>query len=267
MDCHGGPRRQRVLRRRGRRHHARRLIPSADPQKDADLALVRLAARNNAEWCDIFCRSHGVAGTFHADAWASTRRTPARYPDAVALDPSLSGERILSYVDRSSGCSIKDSFAIMDLSGTGFRVMFEADWIIHAAEPAPATEQIGLEWQRVEEASMLRRWETAWSGDEAPTASFLPALLGHPDMVMLSGYASNQLVAGAIINRSASVVGLSNVFSCTAELTQAYAGCLAQVANYFPGMPIVGYETGVALAAAQAQGFRSIGKLIVWLND
>ena len=154
----------------------------------------------------------------------------------------------------------------MDLSGTGFRVMFEADWIIHAPEPAPAPQQIGLQWQRVKEPSVLRRWETAWSRAEAPTGFFLPALLVNPDVVILSGSAGSQLVAGAIINRSASIVGLSNVFSC-GELTQAYAGCLAQVAKYFPGLPIVGYETGEALTAATAQGFRSIGRLIVWSKN
>jgi hypothetical protein len=242
------------------------LTSPADPPTETDLTLARLAARNNAEWCDIFCRSHGVVGTFHADAWASTSRTPALYPDAVALDPSLSGERILSYVDRSSGCSIKDSFATMDLSGTGFRVMYEADWIIHAPESGRAPRQVGLQWQRVEEARELRRWEAASSLAKAPTRQFLPALLGHPDVVILSGYGGNQLLAGAILNRSASVIGLSNVFSC-ADLTQAYAGCLAQVANYFPELPIVGYERGQALAAANAQGFRSIGKLVVWLKE
>jgi hypothetical protein len=109
--------------------------------------------------------------------------------------------------------------------------------------------------------------ETAWSRDEPPTGSFFPALLGHPDVVVLSGYADDQLVAGGIINRSASVVGLSNVFSRAADLAQAYAGCLAEIAHDFPGMPIVGYERGEALAAAHTHGFRSFGKLVVWLRE
>src|SRR5690242_20940861 len=74
-------------------------MPGVAAPTDDDLALATLAARNNAEWCDIFCRSRGVPGIFHADAWASPIRTPARYPDGIALDRSLTGERILSYVD------------------------------------------------------------------------------------------------------------------------------------------------------------------------
>lgn len=235
--------------------------------EDVDLALATLAAHNNAEWCDIFCRSHGVTGTFHSDAWASAIRTPARYPDAVALDRSLSGERILSYVDSSTGCSIKDSFAVMDLSPTGFRVLFEAEWIVRAPQPTPGAPRKGLRWELVRDPNMLRRWDAERARDSAPTGLFLPALLSHPDVVILAGYAGHQLIAGAILNRSASAVGLSNVFSSTDDLTQAYEGCLRAVANHFPGLPIVGYESGKALVAARTQGFRSIGRLVVWLKE
>jgi hypothetical protein len=148
------------------------------PPEDVDLALAKLAARNNAEWCDIFCRSHGVTGTFHSDAWASAIRTPALYPDAVALDHSLSVERVLSYVDSSTGCSIKDSFAAMDLSPTGFRVLFEAEWMLRAPQPTPRGPQNGLRWEFVRDSNTLRRWEAEWARDSAPTGFFLPRCSG-----------------------------------------------------------------------------------------
>src|SRR4051812_21552215 len=49
------------------------------------------AATNNAEWCDLVCRSHGAQTLFDDDAWTSETRTPAYYPDAVTLvsDPSV----------------------------------------------------------------------------------------------------------------------------------------------------------------------------------
>jgi hypothetical protein len=237
------------------------------PPEDVDLPLATLAARNNAEWCDIFCRSRGVTGTFHSDAWASTIRTPALYPDAVAFDRSLSGERILSYVDSSTGCSIKDSFAVMDLSPAGFRVLFEAEWVLRAPQPTPKGPQKGLRWESVRDSKSLRRWEAEWARDSAPTGLFLPALLRHPDVAILAGYAGHQLIAGAILNRSTSAVGLSNVFSSADDLTAAYEGCVSAVTNHFPGLPIVGYEAGKALVAARAQGFRPIGRLVVWLKE
>jgi hypothetical protein len=234
--------------------------------EDVKLALARLAARNNAEWCDIFCRSHGVTGTFHSDAWASAVRTPARYPDAVALDRSLSGERILSYVDSSTGCSIKDSFAVMDLSPTGFRVLFEAEWIVRPPQPPPNARQGGLHWELIRDPAMLRAWEAARARDAPPTDSFLPALLSHPNVSIAAGYAGQEVIAGAIFNRSATAAGISNVFSNADDLTQAYEGCLRLVANDFPGLPIVGYEAGNALDAARSQDFRSVGRLVVWVK-
>jgi hypothetical protein len=235
--------------------------------EDVKLALSKLAARNNAEWCDIFCRSHGVTGTFHSDAWASAVRTPECYPDAVALDRSLSGERILSYVDSSTGCSIKDSFAAMDLNPTGFRVLFEAEWIVRPPQPPPNARQAGLRWELIRDRAMLRRWEAARARDAPPNDSFLPALLTHPNVSIAAGYAGQELIAGAIFNRSASAVGISNVFSAADDLNQAYEGCSRLVANDFPELPIVGYEAGNGLAAARSQDFRSVGRLVVWVKD
>ncbi len=74
-------------------------------------SLVRVAAQNNAEWCDAFCRTHGVVGRFRAGSWFSPVRTPPYYPDAVTLLPELSVEQLLSGIDTGEGCSVKDSFA------------------------------------------------------------------------------------------------------------------------------------------------------------
>ena len=46
---------------------------------------IKIAAANNAAWCDAVCRSHGHAGTFTPPAWLSSHRTPELYPDAVTL--------------------------------------------------------------------------------------------------------------------------------------------------------------------------------------
>jgi hypothetical protein len=57
------------------------------------------------------------------------------------------------------------------------------------------------------------------------------------------------------------------VFIATGDLYEAYAGCVAAVAERFPGLSIVGYESGDALKMAGTQGFRSVGRLVVWLKD
>ena len=96
---------------------------------------VTAAARNNAEWCDTVCRAHGTPGTFGAGAWTTSRRSPPFYPDAVTLAPNVVGDHLLRCVDASVGCSVKDSFATLELASDGFRILFEADWIGRAGAP------------------------------------------------------------------------------------------------------------------------------------
>lgn len=81
-----------------------------------------LAVAENAAWCDLVCR-----GQFGPLAWTSRTRTPEYYPDAVTLDPAATAADVLPFIDGSAGCSVKDSFATLELPG--FSVLFEATWI------------------------------------------------------------------------------------------------------------------------------------------
>jgi hypothetical protein len=227
---------------------------------------ARIAARNNAEWCDIVCRTHGILGRFDLDAWVAPRRTPPYYPDAVTLERSADGERILERIDTTtSGCSIKDSFATLDLSASGFEVMHEAEWIHRGPRPAPATDDSGTTWVPLTTPGELEAWEAAWSGDGGPTDLFRAALLDDLSVTILGGVAGGSIVAGAVLNRTADVVGISNLFTTGGDLDGAWTGCLGYLELASPGSAVVGYEAGDELAAAHRQGFESVGPLRVWL--
>src|SRR3954469_13638689 len=115
---------------------------------------VRDAAQNNAEWCDAFCRTYGILGHFARDAWSCAERTPQLYPDAVTLVRGASGDALLARVDASGGCSIKDSFADLDLSPMGFEILFAAEWLCEESgthEAAPEVRRLSREprnWRR-----------------------------------------------------------------------------------------------------------------------
>ncbi|MEV3991091.1 hypothetical protein AB0J57_19500 [Streptomyces sp. NPDC049837] len=226
---------------------------------------ARAAARNNAEWCDALCRAHGLgAGTFGGRAWTHPRRTPPYYPDAVTLAPEASAEQVLDGIDRSApGCSVKDSFAALDLTGHGFEPLFDAQWI-HRPADAPAPPLAGAApWEPVRTAAGLAAWETAWSGG-APMDLFRPALLTDPATTVLAGRAPDgRIVAGAVVSHSADpgVVGVSNVFGA-----DPWPGCLAAVTRLWPGTPAVGYEHGDDLTAALHHGFTATGTLRVWVS-
>jgi hypothetical protein len=230
-------------------------------------AWVRIAARNNAEWCDILCRAHGVPGRFDADAWVDPQRTPPYYPDAVTLDPAAVGKRILSRIDTiTPGGSVKDSFANLDLAPFGFEILHEAEWIRRRPGPAPVAYDPAVRWMPLAGEAELPAWEEAWDADGAALGLFVPALLREPAVEILGGTVDGSIVAGAIVNRTRDVVGVSNVFTTVGDLDDAWSGCLTYLEAAHPGSAVVGYEAGEALAAARRQGFGSVGALRIWLE-
>jgi hypothetical protein len=229
--------------------------------------LARIAARNNAEWCDIMCRAHGLAGRFDADSWVAPRRTPPYYPDAVTLAPSASAERVLDRIDtRAPGCSVKDSFATLDLSAFGFEVVHEATWIHR--EPRSSTPPVDptTGWRAIDTPDRLRAWARAWDAGGAGGDLFRPALLRDPTVTFIGGYDGRAIVAGAVLNRTEDVIGISNVFTTRGDLDGAWRGCLVYVDCATPGAGIVGYESGDELAAAHRQGSESVAPLRIWLR-
>ncbi len=208
---------------------------------------IAAAVRNNIAWCDAMCRAHGIVGEADDEAWAWPMRTPPYYPDAVTLRPSASETALLARIDAGPGCSIKDSFCTLRLPG--FEVILEASWVYRT--PGPAR---GAEWSTMT-ASQLPEWERAWGG---PLGLFVPALL--EDAQFLAARSDGRITAGAILNRSRDVVGISNVFGGD------WAGAVATATHLYPDLALVGYAAGSDLATARRQGFDAIGQLRVWLH-
>ncbi|WP_449486654.1 hypothetical protein [Streptomyces avidinii] len=226
--------------------------------------LLLAAAYNNAAWCAAVSRDGG----FTAEAWTSPRRTPPYYPDAVTLTGEADAAALVAAIDTASpGASVKDSFAALDLAPAGFEVLFGAQWI-HRPAGAPAAAP-ALEWARVAGPAELVAWETAWDGEES-SGLFHPGLLTDHDgdVVFLTGRdADGRILAGAAANRTGEVVGVSNVFSVDGTPDdEAWAGALTLVAGLWPGLTVVGYESGDDLDTALGQGFAPLGPLRVWVH-
>ncbi|WP_338676550.1 hypothetical protein V1460_28960 [Streptomyces sp. SCSIO 30461] len=231
--------------------------------------MISAAARNNAEWCDAMCRAHGITGVFGEWAWTSESRTPPLYPDAVTLSPRAVARDVLEGIDRAApGCSVKDSFGRLDLAADGFEVIIDARWIHRPATLATPVAPADVVWRPVRTVGDLARWSAAWSGgDEAMAGIFRTELLADRATTVLAGTTDGgrRTVAGAVVSRSTSVIGVSNLFCSDDDPERAWAGCLAAVARLWPGMPVVGWETGDALDAAVAQGCVPGDALRVWL--
>ncbi len=124
-----------------------------------------------------------------------------------------------------------------------------------------------MSWEPVRDADALNAWEHAWNEDDIPPGLFRPALLERDDVLMLAGSTDGAIVAGAIVNRSATVAGVSNVFSVTGNREAAWRGAVAALAHQAWALPLVGYAHGEDLDAAQRAGFEPLGPLRVWMKE
>lgn len=244
--------------------------------------LTDQAARDNAEWCEAVARSHGIRSRFRPEAWLAASRTPPRFPDAVTLR-STADRSILDDIDDSAGCSIKDSYGVLDLEADGYRMLFEARWI--ARSPGGGEERgISPERERTGHSAFGARaghgrdagilWDAvsasgfdAWARLQDGTGVFRRSLLTEAGIVLLAGMRDGELVGGAVLSHTGGVVGISNVTAIpSVPLDAVWRGIGGNAQVRFPGLSLVGYESGADLLAPLEAGFSEFGDLRVWVR-
>jgi hypothetical protein len=148
---------------------------------------------------------------------------------------------VLSRVDTSAGCTVKDCVFALSLGTHGFSLLLEAEWIVQRSSEAGSGRGAGAElaWRRVADAVQLAQWEDAWRDDA--TAGTFPASLLNSDLVFFAADAGDSLVAGAIAYPTDGVVGVSNVFAQSMSRSEIWPGCARAISERYPDSPIVGY--------------------------
>jgi hypothetical protein len=227
------------------------------------------AARNNASWCDAVCSAHGKPGEFFDSHWLTRAPAPPYHPNLVTLSPAvapaMAAVQELERSRPSTSWAVKDSFGVLPLEQTGFRLLFGAEWIVRSA--GSRSRVVHTRWGRVESESALSAWEDAWGESLGQSRIFLPALLHRKDVAILAAFGEGDaILAGVVANQSENVVGLSNFFARGKQDGSLRAECIEAAAQAFPGLPLVGYESGKNLAGSHALGFSSLGQLRVWIT-
>ena len=237
------------------------------PQSPGTADRILLAARNNALWCDAVCRAHGLRGSIDDLAWTAPSRTPPYYPDAVTLSPDVEVHDLLGRVDASDGCSVKDSWSVLDLATEDFARLVVGEWLwLDRSVPCPAGD--GLRWWEVTSAHDHARWVRAWASDEGDV-SILPATLLHePGVHVLAASETpgGEVLAGAILNVTGEVAGLGNLFDRHDDVEGTWRGACAAAREVVGGVPLVAWEAGDGVAAAEAVGCERLGPLTVWVR-
>ncbi len=222
------------------------------------LPSVEQAAAENAAWCGLVCATHGIPSTTTPALWWAADRAPDLYPDACTLHPETSAADVLERVAQRRECSVKDSFARIDLAGAGFGVWFVSSWVGRRSDPAVPDE--GMEWRTVDDAEVLAKWAQAHGGGDV----LRPGLLASPDVTVVSVMHGDALVGGGIGHRSGDLVGLSNVFAVWGPVERVMAATVRALTTMWGPTAMVGYESGEYLEAAVAVGFEPLGPLRVW---
>lgn len=221
---------------------------------------ISAAIANNVQWCDLVCRAHDVPTTTRGGVWLATEKPPELYPDAITTQPGTTAATVAGLLKGRPGSAVKDSWADMELSEEGFVELFSARWISH--EPAQSNA-FGLEWSVLDRGGEFGEWEKS----AGLRGLLTPELLSEPQVRILSARREGTTIGGAIMNRTPSAVGVSNVFSSTdADRAAIWDDIPAAAGRFFPRYPLVGYEHGADLGAALAAGFAEIGSLRIWLR-
>ena len=221
---------------------------------------LTLAVRERAAWCDLVCRLHRFAPEGDGRLWWSARRTPDLVPDAVTLDPDLSVLDVLGRINDSSGASVQDSFATLDLADQEWTVVADATWV--ARPPgSSADDEVASTFAVVREKFPFAAWCRAWGG---PAGVLPTGLRRAPGVTVLGREGDGGFADGAIVHRTeiggTAVAGLWNAFGAWADIADA-------ASHRNPEAWIVGYERGAALDVALAAGFTAIGPLRVWSRE
>lgn len=235
-----------------------------------------LAARNNVAWCDAVCRSGYGNTTIRSGLWWNASPSPPYYPNVITAAPGVDFEQmagVLQTLARDGAViGVKDSFSNLDLSPSGFALLFDASWLWR--EPTPSPKQIApreLQWSRVVSPTELERWEHEWrpdrGSDVAPGSIYGSSLLQAESISFVAAYAGTTLVAGAALTETEGTVGVACTFFRGPNPQQMREELVSFITEVHPDRPLVGYESGDDLASMKNLGFKEVGPLRVWLGS
>lgn len=218
---------------------------------------LRAAVDASLSWYDALCALHEVPCGIEDDVWCACTPPPPLHSNAKTVEPSARPDRALAAIIDEG--SIADSFGAFDLSGEGYRLLFEAQWI-HRPGPTSNVRHLPAGWESVRTKSDLH----AWTSRHDTEAVLLPALLQRSAFRLIGKRHEGGYIAGAVLHLCSGVVDVSNVWTTSEDLD--WTELVIAAAALFPGRALVGYEYGANLEYASAAGFATLGPQRVWIR-
>ena len=132
------------------------MAPAVDPR-------LRRAIDGNVAWYSDIFALHGIASRLEHGLWRSLAAPPPLHSDAVVVEPGVTLDRVMAALAGRDHAGFKDSFSLLDASGSGMEVLFSATWIHRAADRRAGSPP--PDWSTVTTAAELATWT---AGQAAP---------------------------------------------------------------------------------------------------
>jgi hypothetical protein len=218
---------------------------------------LRVAVDASLSWYDALCGVHGVPCGIEDDVWRAYAPPPPLHSIAKTVEPTALPDRALAAVAGEG--SIADSFGSFDLTGEGYRLLFEAQWM-HQSAPTVGRRRLPIGWSSVSTETELQ----AWTSRHDTQAVLLPALLKRSAFRVIGKGDQAGYEAGAVLHLCTGVVEISNVWSISKGVD--WIDLVVAASALFPGRALVGYQRGADLASALEAGFTALGPQRVWIR-
>jgi hypothetical protein len=178
----------------------------------------------------------------------------------MTTNKAVTTQEVVEFIGNREILSIKDSFSNIDMSFSGYKILFEAEWICHEAVSVLVSNS--NDWKTIQTEEEVVNWTTACGLEGIITADLL-----RDSEVVIFGKGDLNGEKGFIVNHAAKVIGVSNVFSQNPKSHEHWSEIHQIASTRFPRLPLVGYEHGEDLKAALQIGWKSMGPLRVWIKD
>ncbi|HLO98382.1 MAG TPA: hypothetical protein VK171_07300 [Fimbriimonas sp.] len=223
-----------------------------------NLDRVTVATSNNADLYEAVMDAHCVESVREQGVFRVLGTPPPYFSVLTTLEPGWG-----VYVMNLRPAGFKDAFHEIEAADHGYNLLFTSSWIWLES---PQVTEPQLTWKEATNYTEQAEWQDRWWGVHATerTTIYPASMVENSDFRFLTAFDHDQPLGCAMLNRSDSVIGISNLFAFQGSDLSLWRDIAGVAARRFPGMPLCGYERDDSLGNARSSGFEAIGQLRVW---
>jgi len=239
---------------------------------------VAVAATNNVLQSEAVLAVLGSSGSFTDDFWSNDHSFDIPYANGATLGSAENRAGHQAAIERLSASRspetrthIMDSWAALDLTPLGFRVLVTDEWFVRKTPPevSPAAATDGIEIIQTPDglAEFERASVLGFGGAPPyhPGHTYPAALLADDRFTFFGLRIDGELASGVFLFRDPACVGVFTFFTIRGYRGKGLGTILLQEAlSHAPDTPIATNPSAMSRGIFEQLGFRSIGARRIW---